>query len=299
MTGGGVSFLVPVYNKVPWLPRVLAAIRNQRGDFPRQYVFVDDGSTDGSLELVREMTAGWDNVIIHAQENHGSAHATNQCIALATLPLIKFVDADDLIARDATVALRAALAAQPDACIAWGDVERYPPESVPDLEQPIIAPRLSRLEQPIIPTLRNSMFNPTQFMTRTEAVRAVGGCDERIVHSQEYSLTLRLATRGPFVHVEAPMAFLPRHVPGSLGTNVPRQLQRVTRTCANFLRDYPHLPASVRHYACRRCAGRAWRFARRNGFGGLDSPWFRLYLRGLLPGTRDAEFIDACARVFD
>ncbi len=77
-TSPGVSFVVPVYNKAPYLKDVLAAIRDQVGDFEREYIFIDDGSTDGSIELIQELTLNWANVIIHRQENHGSAHATNR-----------------------------------------------------------------------------------------------------------------------------------------------------------------------------------------------------------------------------
>ena len=52
----GVSFVVPVYNKAPHLPRVIAQIKAQQGDFPKQYVFLDDGSSDGSLDIVRAET---------------------------------------------------------------------------------------------------------------------------------------------------------------------------------------------------------------------------------------------------
>jgi len=63
------------------------------------------------------------------------------------------------------------------------------------------------------------MFNPTQFMVRTAAATAVGGCDERVVFSQEYGLTLRLARLGAFLRLDAPVAWLPREAPGRLSTN--------------------------------------------------------------------------------
>ncbi|MEL0021826.1 MAG: glycosyltransferase, partial [Rickettsiales bacterium] len=72
----GVSFLVPVFNKAPHLPAVLRQIARQTGDFPRQFVFVDDESTDGSLEIVRALTADWENTVIETQTNKGSAGAT-------------------------------------------------------------------------------------------------------------------------------------------------------------------------------------------------------------------------------
>jgi glycosyltransferase involved in cell wall biosynthesis len=298
--GLGVSFVVPVYNKAPYLPAVLAAIRAQRGDFARHYVFIDDGSTDDSLAIVRRLTADWPETTIESQANRGSAHATNRGIALATQPFIKFVDADDLLAHDATQVLLAALAPT-DACLAYGGCVRYAESAAPDLAAPLpAAPAVARLAAPLKLALRNSLFNPTQCLVRTEAARAVGGCDERIVWSQEYSLTLRLARRWDFLKVEAAVAYLPRDVPGRLSNNPGRQLQRVTLACASFLRDHPETPAALKRFACRRAAGRAWKFARRYLGAGLFSPWFRrdLACRLGLIGDPPA-FIEDCATVYE
>jgi len=295
----GVSFVVPVYNKAAWLPQVLHQIEVQQGGFAREFIFIDDGSTNDSLAVLETETAHWRNVTIRQQTNHGSAHATNQGIRLARLPFIKFVDADDLLADRATETLLAALRGS-DAVLAYGGVERYDDVAAIDLTACRPDARQHRIAAPLRPALRNSLFNPTQFLVRTEVAQAVGGCDERIVHSQEYSLTLRLAQRGPFIRVDAPLAFLPRDVPGRLGSHMGRQLQRVTRACALFVADHPELPWTIKRFACRRAAGRAWRYARRHGGAGMNSPWFQAYLRSRLPIFSDhAGFIAACANVFD
>ncbi|HEX7008289.1 MAG TPA: glycosyltransferase family 2 protein [Alphaproteobacteria bacterium] len=295
----GVSFIVPVCNKAPYLPAVLAAIRAQRGDFPRQYIFIDDGSTDGSAALLDRLTAGWPDTVVERQVNRGSAHATNRAIALARLPFLKFVDADDLIAHDATRVLLEALAPS-DACLAFGGRVHYPVDTLPDLTAPLQAAPTERLRRPLRLALRNSLFNPTQCLARTEAVRAVGGCDERIVWSQEYTLTLRLARRWDFLKVDTTVAYLPREVPGRLSNNPGRQLQRVTLACANFLRDHPDTPAGLKRFACHRAAGRAWKYARRHLGATHFSSWFGRALMSRLGVVGDpVQFIEACAQVYE
>lgn len=296
----GVSFIVPVYNKAPYLEGVLAAIRAQRGNFLRQYVFVDDGSSDGSLALLRQLTGDWPDTVIETQSNHGSAQATNRAVALATQPYLKFVDADDLLAHDATERLLTALH-ESDACLAFGDARDFEADAPPDLAAPLVgAPPVRRLRAPLKLALKNSLFNPTQFLARSEAVRAVGGCDEAIVFSQEYSLTLRLAAKWDFLQLDATVAYLPQAAPGRLSDNQARQLKRVTVACASFLREHPDLPASLARFACRRAAGRAWKFAHRHLGAGPGSPWFRLNLQSLLGLTGPAgDFIQRCAAVYD
>jgi glycosyltransferase involved in cell wall biosynthesis len=296
----GVSYVVPVFNKSRWLPPVIEALAAQRGDFEREFIFVDDGSTDGSVEVVRRLTEGWPNVVLVEQPNRGSAAATNAGIARARHPLIKFCDADDLLTQDATSLLRDALLADPAACLAYGERHWYLPGETPDLAADRLPQAVERIAEPVIPALRNSLFNPTQFLARTDRIRAAGGCDERVVHSQEYSLTLRLALQGPFLRLPLPVAWLLRDAEGRLSGNEGRQLRRVTMACAHFLRDHPDLPDPVRRFACRRAAGRAWRWQRRHHGAGPLSPWFRRYLAGFLPSHRDpAAFVEACAAAFD
>jgi hypothetical protein len=294
----GVSFVVPVYNKARHLPRVLTQIARQQGNFRRQYVFVDDGSTDASLEVLRAHTAGWENVTIECQPNAGSAAATNRGIAAVREPFIKFVDADDLLGDHATSMLLEALR-NSDACLAYGEAVRYAEDEALDLQVRAEDPPVRRLVAPLRAAIRNSMFNPSQFLARTEAVKAVGGCDERVVFSQEYGLTLKLAQRWPFLHLRAPVAWLPKESPGRLSTNEGRQLQRVTRSLALFLEDHPDLPAEIRRYACARAAGRAYKYARRRGGEGAFSRWLWRHLAAQIGLVKDApSFVDRCCDAF-
>lgn len=298
----GVSFIVPVYNKKDWLPAVLAALAAQRGSFAREYIFVDDGSTDGSMEIVEAVTASWPAVKLLRQANTGSAAATNRGIALASMPFIKFCDADDLLAHDATRVLLDALC-DTSACLVWGERILYHPGQAVDLGLPLVPDCVTVVNDPLPLALRNSLFNPTQFLVRTDAVRRSGGCDERVVHSQEYSLTLRLARLAPFLHLDVPVAWIPVDVPGRLSgrTGDPgRQLQRVTRAVAFFLRDNPDVPVSLVREACRRAAGRAWKYQKRHRDQKiLLSPWFWNLVCAFMPGLKGPDFIEYCARAFD
>jgi len=297
----GVSFVVPVYNKAEWLEDVLGRIKAQRGDFPRQYVFVDDGSTDGSLEIVRRVTADWDDVVIWEQANAGSAVATNRGIALAERAFVKFVDADDLLHADATRVLMESLQERPDACLAFGRAVRFADRAALDLNSPIEAPRVERMERPLKPAMANSLFNPTQFMARRAALVEVGGCDERIVFSQEYALTMRLARRWPFLKLAADIAFLPQEAPGRLSDNEGRQLQRVTRSLAYFLRDYPQTPWALKQWVCKRAAYRAWKYLHRTERPfWLFHPAFWRQARCWLPIlSGHADFVERCGAVFE
>ena len=135
--------------------------------------------------------------------------------------------------------------------------------------------------------MRNSMFNPSQCLVRTKLCKKVGGCDERIKFSQEYSLTLKLSILGPFARLNFPTAILPYEAPGQISENKYKQIFRVSKALELFISDNPSLDIKHRLFAQRRLTARAWRFARRHKKAGFNSKWFGLYLRGLFRFKKD------------
>ena len=53
-----VSFVMTVYNKEYYLPSVLKALLGQTGLKNPEFIFVDDLSTDKSVQIIKDMTKG-------------------------------------------------------------------------------------------------------------------------------------------------------------------------------------------------------------------------------------------------
>ena len=53
-----ISFVCPIFNKKRYLNIVLSSIEKQVGSFEKEYIFIDDGSTDGSLEYLKKKPRG-------------------------------------------------------------------------------------------------------------------------------------------------------------------------------------------------------------------------------------------------
>lgn len=92
----GVSFVIPVHNGARWLPAVIDAIAAQTYPGSREVIVVDDGSTDGSLELLhRHAVAG--HLTLIQGERRGAAAAINLGVRAASHPLVAQVDQDVVI----------------------------------------------------------------------------------------------------------------------------------------------------------------------------------------------------------
>jgi glycosyltransferase involved in cell wall biosynthesis len=260
---GGVSFIVTVYNKRGFLPRVLAALAAQSGDFRREYVFVDDGSTDGSLAYLRTATAGWPHCKIMAQRNAGASAAMNTAVAAATQDHLKLVDADDILVPDATRWLLSALDGA-GAVLAYGESGAYDPAQPIEFPAAPARPAAEPIDAPVRPTIRGSTFNPSKMLLARADYLRIGGADETVC-CQDYSLALPLARLGRFVRVGAVVMLAPTIAPGRLSDNHARELHDVTRALGNFVQRHGDLPRADQAYAVRRAAGRAMLWSRRHG----------------------------------
>ncbi len=88
-----VSFLVPAYNEAATIVDVLDAL--WAIGFDAQIVVVDDGSTDGTAELVEDWREGKeDDVVLVRQRNRGKGAAVRTAIPYVDGEIVVFQDAD-------------------------------------------------------------------------------------------------------------------------------------------------------------------------------------------------------------
>jgi glycosyltransferase involved in cell wall biosynthesis len=90
-----VSIIMPVYNAERFLTETLDSLLNQ--NLPNiEIICVDDGSMDGSLELLNQYKEKDSRIIIMTQENQGAGAARNKGLEMAKGEYLLFLDADDI-----------------------------------------------------------------------------------------------------------------------------------------------------------------------------------------------------------
>lgn len=92
-----VSIIIPVFNTVKYINACLDSVLEQT--YPNiEIIVIDDGSTDGSSEVLQEYAGEHSNIIIYMhQKNQGLSAARNTGMELAKGEYIYFLDSDDLI----------------------------------------------------------------------------------------------------------------------------------------------------------------------------------------------------------
>lgn len=85
-----ISVISPVFNEVPHLERFLEALRAQECSGDYEVIVVDNGSTDGSLEIL----VASDGVTLLQESKRGSYAARNRGIRAARGQVLAFIDPD-------------------------------------------------------------------------------------------------------------------------------------------------------------------------------------------------------------
>ena len=96
MTAPQISVVVPFHNNEDLLADCLRSIARQT-HANLEVIMVDDGSTDGSVEIARRRAADDPRFILIRVPNGGPGYARNRGIEQATGEFLAFVDADDML----------------------------------------------------------------------------------------------------------------------------------------------------------------------------------------------------------
>jgi glycosyltransferase involved in cell wall biosynthesis len=118
MTRPLVSIVTPSYDQGEFLEETIRSVLEQDYE-PIEYVVVDDGSTDGSVEIVRryaDRLAWWTR-----QENAGQVAALNRGFARTTGAYMGYLNSDDTLLPGAVSAMVGELEADPELLLVYGD----------------------------------------------------------------------------------------------------------------------------------------------------------------------------------
>ncbi|MEP7341835.1 MAG: glycosyltransferase [Acidobacteriota bacterium] len=113
-----VSILIPCYNAERWVAQAIESVLAQTWP-EKEVIVVDDGSTDGSLEIIKRFDG---QIRWESGPNRGGNVTRNRLLELATGEWVQYLDADDYLLPDKITKQMEFLAEQPDADIVFGPV---------------------------------------------------------------------------------------------------------------------------------------------------------------------------------
>jgi len=197
-----VSVIMPAYNAERFVAEAIESVRAQT--LPAwELVVADDGSTDRT----REVVASFDDprVRLLSLPHQGSpSRARNAALAVATAPLVAFLDADDRFFPDALEVLSERLLSTPSLQASFGFQHLMDERGTALRPSPFLVPnpdgtyRLApsfQLSWPAVYLFHLSLA-VSSLMVRRETLHRLGGFDERVLSNEDVKLYIQIFQLG-------------------------------------------------------------------------------------------------------
>lgn len=240
-----VSVITPAYNVEPWIGEAIDSVLAQtEGRF--SYVVVDDGSTDGTADVVARKAATDPRLRLVRTANGGSAAARNVGLAESSAPFVAFLDGDD---RWNPQFLRRSLHALRSAPVGVGATyvhTRVMLESGRPVGLRWQAAGRVDLDRMLVANC--PPHNGSSLVLRRSCFDEVGGFDTTVPSSTDFEMWLRIGARSgtpTFLGLRRYLVDMRLMRPGSISSNRPARFealeQIVSRYAPLMVRRHPGL----------------------------------------------------------
>lgn len=181
-----VSVVTPSFNQGRFLEETIRSVLLQ-GYPDLEYVVIDGGSTDDSLEIIRK----YENWLAFwvSEEDSGQAHAINKGFSHTTGEICSYLNSDDLFLPGAVCEVVSFLEKNSETALAYGDCQIIDESSV--LTDLWISPEFDLQELPF----RCYVAQPASFWRKSEMAK-VGDFNAKSHFAFDYEMWLRMAAAG-------------------------------------------------------------------------------------------------------
>ena len=209
---GLVSVVLATYNTERFLAEAIRSVLDQTYEH-LELIVVDDGSTDGSRELIAQFL-GDPRVRYFYQPNAGQPAADNLGIAQTRGSFVAFIDADDVWSVDKLQKQMALFGTSPKIGVVYTSIAR-----IDATGGPVASGDVTRYDGRVTERLFVHNFVPfSSAVARRECFEQVGTFDTSLRTSYDYDLWLRVSVKYEFAVVPE-AAVLYRVWPGQISRN--------------------------------------------------------------------------------
>lgn len=241
-----ICAIIPVYNGRRYLREAVESVVKQTLR-PDRLIIIDDGSTDGSLEVLEELALPMPLTVI-SQANRGQAASRNKGVSLAGTEFIAFLDQDDIWYPRHCELLLAHLQASPKMGWAYSNCDSVAQDGTLIMARMLDSFPITHPKRDLRTCLSEDMFIlPSAALIRRTAFEEIGGFDEQLVGYEDDDLFLRLFVAGwDNAHIPESLSFWRMH---GGNTIVSRRMILSRRSYADkLMAAYPDRPERDEYY---------------------------------------------------
>lgn len=191
-----ISIVTPSFNQGAFLEKTIDSVLSQ--GYPNlEYILIDGGSTDDSLDIIRKYAPHLDYWV--SEKDRGQSHAINKGFARATGEIMSWLNSDDYLEPDALNTVASYAAAHPDAGAFVGTGRKI-----------TVGGEITYLKKPgeltferFCQWLEGGNFMQPSCFFRRSAWEAAGPLDENIHIALDVDLWLRMVKHVRFQAIDA------------------------------------------------------------------------------------------------
>jgi len=217
MTKLNIAAIMPLFNKRQYVVEAVESMLQQTRPAD-EIVIVDDGSTDGSGDLVAERYGHDPRIKLIRQVNRGPGAARNACIEATQSPLLAFLDADDKWLPKKLERQGVFMEQNPSCMMSFTSSiqynERTGETTYKSLDFINIKDKERFVRKEFFPE-RVYVGTSSAVMIRREALDEVGLFDESLWKAQDTDLWLRIMLRFRFEYIPEHLTWARRGFPRS------------------------------------------------------------------------------------
>ncbi|MCB1970170.1 MAG: glycosyltransferase [Geminicoccaceae bacterium] len=232
------SVIIPTFQRADCIGEAIASAARQPVE-DLEIVVIDDGSTDGTADIVERWIGGDRRIRLLRQSNQGVVAARNRGLESARGSLIAFLDSDDTWDRGKLQAQLAVMRNHPEVGLVWTDMravdvsgrivgERWLRQMYTAYRKldayPVFSHEQSaaslgitagglpgdvmiRMGRILGPMIMGNLVHLSTAVIRREWIERIDGFDPSMRHvGEDYDLFLRASALGPVALIDHPMA---------------------------------------------------------------------------------------------
>ncbi|MGZ6315808.1 MAG: glycosyltransferase family 2 protein [Anaerolineales bacterium] len=187
-----VSIVTPSFNQASYLGQTIRSVLDQ-GHHELEYIVVDGGSTDGSVEIIKQYAgrlAWW-----VSEKDSGQAEAINKGMKRARGEIVAWLNSDDVYLPGAIEAAVKAFDSRPEIVLVYGNMLAVDGQG---RTTNVLRYRQLSLEE----LLCFEIIGQPAVFVRRAAFEAAGGLDTSLHFMLDHQLWIKVAQHGQIVHID-------------------------------------------------------------------------------------------------
>ncbi len=228
-----ITIVTPSLNQSQYIEKAIDSVLMQ--EYPElEYIVVDGGSTDGTLEILRRFS---DRIQWLSEPDRGQSNALNKGFRIATGEVVGYLNSDDLYEPGALSHAGAFFASHPRAAWLTGRCRNI------NSEGKEIRRMIARYKDFWLPFRSRTILSVLNFISqpatfwRREVFEEIGYLDEALHYAMDYDYWLRIIGRYPLGYLPRTLACFRIHAASKTGATDHAQFDEELAIAKRYIRS--------------------------------------------------------------